>query len=433
VLAQYQQTVKPSYHTFCEPTQSAADVVIPRGRDNVVAIQLLCDHIKNKLIEGGNVDPVFYKSDRQSASNPLSPVIPSNVLVPQHDDQVMNAVEELHCDQVEGQKLLKTIGILCTKLLTLCLHDFMPRRFFTPSPTPRPHPINIKFNAELKAEEEAEIIMFVDEQDEDGQELKELGYTEEMATCTDSDDFHNGLTVHDLSEQLCNGNNKGTALNGTRQSLDGNGALPFDQDQVMEDGQEMAMEDLVDDRKQSVCVVTIFSGGMLFGETIMEQIGNNKSYKVDWGSIHIFHESKKPAKPRFYDRQLPLNIIDQKVIMVDAFIGTGNRARMAIQVILDHHVPQQNICYITLESSARGIINLAKVFPNVQFITARIGKRKNDKHWETVPETSSLVIKYCKAAGIDIVDDETEAPSPTNNVMSPVHERRSTSLPVITH
>jgi len=427
VLAQYQETVKPSYHTFCEPTQSAADVVIPRGRDNVVAIQLLCDHIKNKLIEGGNVDPVFYKSDRQSASNGLSPVIPSNVLVPEHDDQVLSAVEELHCDQVEGKRLLQTIGVLCTKLLTLCLHDFMPRRFFTPSPTPRPHPI--KFDAELKAEEEAEIIMFVDEQDEDGEELKELGYTEEMATCTDSDDFNNGMTVHDISEQLTNGD-KVTALNGTRQSLDGSGNLPFDQDQVMDDGQVMAMGNLVDDRKQSVCVVTIFSGGMLFGETIMEQIGNNKSFKVDWGSIHIFHESKKPAKPRFYDRQLPLNIIDQKVIMVDAFIGTGNRARMAIQVILDHHVPQQNICYITLESSARGIINLAKVFPNVQFITARIGNRKNDKHWETVPETSSLVIKYCKAAGIDIVDDEVEAPS---GVMSPVKEDRATSLPVMTH
>ena len=53
---------------------------------------------------------------------------------------------------------------------------------------------------------------------------------------------------------------------------------------------------------------------------------------------------------------------------MDAFIGTGNRARMAIQVIIDHHVPQHNICYITLESSARGIINLAKVFPNVQVL-----------------------------------------------------------------
>ncbi len=54
------------------------------------------------------------------------------------------------------------------------------------------------------------------------------------------------------------------------------------------------------------------------------------------------------AKPRFYDRKLPKDIRKQKVIMVDAFIGTGNRARMALQVIIDHHVPEQNICYISL-------------------------------------------------------------------------------------
>merc|ERR1719410_503022 len=161
--------------------------------------------------------------------------------------------------------------------------------------------------------------------------------------------------------------------------------------------------------EQEVCVVTIFSGGMLFGETIMEQMGNNKSYKVDWGTIHIFHESKKPAKPRFYDRQLPLNIHEQKVIMVDAFIGTGNRARMAIQVIIDHHVPQQNICFITLEASSRGITNLAKVFPNVQFITARIDEIGTGNYWETVPVTSSLVMKYCKAAGIDIIEEDEES------------------------
>ena len=343
ILAQYQQTVKPSYHTFCAPTQSAADVVIPRGRDNVVAIQLLCDHIKNKLIEGGNVNPVFYKSTGPPSSKhgALSPDIPSNVLVPAHEDSVLKAVEELH-EEVEGKRLLQTIMVLCNKLLTLCLREFMPRRFFTPSTSPRPHPP--VFNAELKAEEEAEVIMFVDEQDEDGEAIHALG------SCTDSEECDNlpdGLTVHDLVQELGTGTNgsgdeRGAKrrkldhpaheMNGARLSLDGATTLPLDGGQTSkeecngmnrgmfmeEDNQEMSMDQLLvdDSLKQHVCVVTIFSGGMLFGETIMEQIGNNKSFKVDWGSIHIFHESKKPAKPRFYDRQLPLNIIDQKVIMV---------------------------------------------------------------------------------------------------------------------
>ena len=321
ILAQYQQTVKPSYHTFCEPTQSAADVVIPRGRDNLVAIQLLCDHIKNKLIEGGNVDPVFYKTNPRDSKCP--PSIPANVSVPAQDVQVQNAVDELHSDQAEGKRLLQTIMVLCNKLLTLCLEEFMPRRFFTPSPTPRPNPL--QFSKELKEEEEAEVIMFVDDEDEEGEPLKELGFPGGVNTDSDShsendggdamgfmggiggtggSNGHHGLTVHDLSNEL-------TKMDKSRMSLDGRPSLPLDEDL----GPDVDMTHC-QPLEQEVCVVTIFSGGMLFGETIMEQMGNNKSFKVDWGTIHIFHESKKPAKPRFYDRQLPLNIHEQKVIMV---------------------------------------------------------------------------------------------------------------------
>eukprot|EP00483_Globobulimina_turgida_P002579 UN02583 len=157
---------------------------------------------------------------------------------------------------------------------------------------------------------------------------------------------------------------------------------------------------------------------MLFGESIMNVLGNNALFKVNFGSIHIFHESSKPAKPRFYDRKLPSDISTQKVIMVDAFIGTGNRARMALQVIIDHHVPPQNICFISLIASQDGIVNLAKVFPNVQFITASIEHvgSDNDKHWETAPVTSSLVLKYCEAAGIDIVEQECDSLPIANNI-----------------
>eukprot|EP00483_Globobulimina_turgida_P001029 UN01031 len=178
-----------------------------------------------------------------------------------------------------------------------------------------------------------------------------------------------------------------------------------DEDEEEDDGKVCEMNGVLNDAMEldEVCVVTIFSGGMLFGESIMNEMGNNALLKVNFGSIHIFHESKKSAKPRFYDRKLPSDISKQRVIMVDAFIGTGNRARMALQVIIDHHVPQQNICYIALLASQDGIINLAKVFPNVQFITAsidQIGSDNDTSSDETVPVTSSLVLKYCQAAGI---------------------------------
>jgi len=41
--------VKPAFEEFCQPTMKYADVIIPRGGDNVVAIELIVQHIRNIL------------------------------------------------------------------------------------------------------------------------------------------------------------------------------------------------------------------------------------------------------------------------------------------------------------------------------------------------------------------------------------------------
>ncbi|PRP76740.1 uridine kinase [Planoprotostelium fungivorum] len=50
VLQQYQTFVKPSFDEYVLPTKKNADVIVPRGADNVVAIDLLVQHIKLKLL-----------------------------------------------------------------------------------------------------------------------------------------------------------------------------------------------------------------------------------------------------------------------------------------------------------------------------------------------------------------------------------------------
>ncbi|KAJ2910656.1 Uridine kinase [Coemansia aciculifera] len=51
VLQQYDRFVKPAYDGFVRPTMSNADVIIPRGLDNEVAIDLVIQHIKRQLDE----------------------------------------------------------------------------------------------------------------------------------------------------------------------------------------------------------------------------------------------------------------------------------------------------------------------------------------------------------------------------------------------
>uniref|UniRef100_A0A672T4V8 uridine/cytidine kinase n=1 Tax=Sinocyclocheilus grahami TaxID=75366 RepID=A0A672T4V8_SINGR len=52
VLNQYITFVKPAFEEFCLPTKKYADVIIPRGADNHVAINLIVQHIQD-ILNGG--------------------------------------------------------------------------------------------------------------------------------------------------------------------------------------------------------------------------------------------------------------------------------------------------------------------------------------------------------------------------------------------
>ena len=53
ILQQYEQFVKPSTETFVLPTKTHADVVVPRGAENTVAIELIANHINSLLEDEG--------------------------------------------------------------------------------------------------------------------------------------------------------------------------------------------------------------------------------------------------------------------------------------------------------------------------------------------------------------------------------------------
>lgn len=49
VLCQYSRFVKPSFDEFIFPTMRYADIIIPRGLENVAAIDLVTKHISNQI------------------------------------------------------------------------------------------------------------------------------------------------------------------------------------------------------------------------------------------------------------------------------------------------------------------------------------------------------------------------------------------------
>jgi len=49
VLKQYNTFVKPAFEHYIAPTMSCADIIVPRGGENTVAIDLIVQHVHSQL------------------------------------------------------------------------------------------------------------------------------------------------------------------------------------------------------------------------------------------------------------------------------------------------------------------------------------------------------------------------------------------------
>jgi uridine kinase len=49
VMERYEQTVKPMHVQFIEPTKRFADIIVPQGGNNHIAIEILTNYIEKNL------------------------------------------------------------------------------------------------------------------------------------------------------------------------------------------------------------------------------------------------------------------------------------------------------------------------------------------------------------------------------------------------
>ncbi|QLL69744.1 uridine kinase [Lactobacillus sp. 3B(2020)] len=55
IISQYLKTVKPMYHQFIEPTKRYADIIVPEGGQNHVAIDILTTKVRDVLAKRGHL------------------------------------------------------------------------------------------------------------------------------------------------------------------------------------------------------------------------------------------------------------------------------------------------------------------------------------------------------------------------------------------
>ena len=66
---------------------------------------------------------------------------------------------------------------------------------------------------------------------------------------------------------------------------------------------------------------------------------------------------------------------------MDATVATGAAALMAIRVLLDHDVQEENIMLCSLLMAEAGVNTIAYAFPKVKIVTTSVDRELNNKFY----------------------------------------------------
>jgi len=268
VLKQYTKFVKPSFEDYIQPSKKYADVIIPRGAENTVALEIIVTHIKKELEE--------------------------------HDIKFRNHVVNF---EVDNDELVNSV-----------------------LPKPETNEIIEKSLEQLSIE--------------NSKKDKKI-----MSKILDS-----------LTEQIA------------------------------EQGLQSLPEELIDlynnspsEYLKKICIICISN----LGKT-MESIINQKlipaSLRNNYKSIEkiSIQSDKNSNEPQLFVCDLHSSIKEKQVFLVDAVISTGSVAIMAIKVLLDHNVKEENITFLSLLSSPKGLYMISKTFPKIKILTLNIDPAYED-------------------------------------------------------
>uniref|UniRef100_A0A8R1TTV8 Uridine kinase n=1 Tax=Onchocerca volvulus TaxID=6282 RepID=A0A8R1TTV8_ONCVO len=292
VLTQYLRFVKPAFDTFIAPGMKIADIIVPRGGENEVAIDLIVKQVKTQLAERGydaSKNPYSQRAGMVQKDLPLQ--LPRTLtVVPQ-------------TPQVRG------------------LHTFIRDRR-----TPR-----------------------------------------------DEFNFYSDRLMRILIENAMN-------------------FMPF---------ADATVTTFVGKRNTAqICGVTIMRAGETMEHALRAVVKDCKMGKI------LIQTNEKTMEPELFYLRLPKNIHRYKVLLMDATVATGAAAMMAIRVLLDHDVLEENILLLSLLMAGTGVHSLAYAFPKVNLLTTAVDPHINELYY-VIPGMGNFGDRYYGTEAVAACDDSS--------------------------
>ncbi|KAH8279461.1 hypothetical protein KR026_010419 [Drosophila bipectinata] len=278
VLKQYLNMVKPSYANYIAPTMAHADIIVPRGGENKVAIHLIVQHVHTQL-------------------------------------------------QLRGFKLRETLA-------NSYKDQPMPHSLHLLHPTPQIKGLHTFIRCRNTSRDEF------------------IFYSKRLIRLV----IEYALSLFPFK----------TTTVETPQG-------------VLYEGKRM--------ESRKICGVSILRAG----ET-MEQAVCDVCKDIRIGKI-LIQTNLKTGEPELYYLRLPKDIKDYKVILMDATVATGAAAMMAIRVLLDHDVPEENIILASLLMAEIGVHSIAYAFPKVKIVTSALDPEINSKFY-VIPGIGNFGDRY---------------------------------------
>ncbi|KRZ52775.1 Uridine-cytidine kinase-like 1, partial [Trichinella nativa] len=118
-----------------------------------------------------------------------------------------------------------------------------------------------------------------------------------------------------------------------------------------------------------ICGVSILRAGETMETALREVLKDCIISKI------LIQTNPDSMEPELYYLTLPKEISSYHILLMDATVATGAAAMMAIRILLDHDVPEENITLLALLMAETGVQSVAYAFPKVRLVTTAVDKQ----------------------------------------------------------
>ncbi|WP_298770977.1 uracil phosphoribosyltransferase [uncultured Shewanella sp.] len=136
-----------------------------------------------------------------------------------------------------------------------------------------------------------------------------------------------------------------------------------------------------------LCAVSVIRAG-----ESMETELRSMHWGMPMGKI-LIQRDKQTKLPKLFYSNLPEDINERHVLLLEPMLATGGSALSAIEVLIQAGVKEKNIIFINLLTSPEGLERVLDVYPKLRVVTSSIEQRLNE-HAFMIPGIGDFGDRY---------------------------------------